>query len=926
MEPIIALDLETTGLDPERDTIIEIGLVHFSGARIEHTWQQLINPGRPLPAFITQLTGINDTMLSKAPRLNSVLDELKDFVGDLPILGHNINFDLSFLRRKGLFQFNQRIDTFDLASVLIPAAGRYRLDALASALGVIPQQRHRALEDARTTHQVYLRLCEKVRLLPRPLVEEIVRLGENIEWGAGWTFEEILDEFGGTPDKFTPIQLLPDLKPSPRRTLIPREEHLPLDIDELAAILEPRGPFATQFPAYEYRSQQVSMLRAIAGALSYSGHLLVEAGTGIGKSLAYLIPAFAWAAQNGERVIISTNTINLQDQLRYHDIPAINDILGSSYQASILKGRRNYLCPRLLDALRHLGPRTAEEMRVLAKIFVWLIEGGSGDRNEITLTGTEESAVWARLSAESEDCSPETCAHFADNRCPYYDARGAAESAHVVIINHALLLADITTGNRVIPEYKYLIIDEAHHLESATTNGLSFTVSEATLKRLLNDLGAKTPGLLQGVQLFSQSVMDPSKLTQWSRKIKSALQSARECDTLISAFFQSLDTFLARQREDEPIGIYGQRTRIQPSTRTLPIWDEVEAAWDLARQPMNAVIHSSLEINESLLAFASEGEGRGEDLVVALRSIGNGLTEIYRQIDQMIFEPDPKMVYWLEIAGPYERLTLHAAPLEIGHLVERYLWNEKESVVLTSATLTTAGEFNYIRQRLNAKDADELLLGSPFDFEASTLLYLVNDIPEPQEREAYQHAVERGLIGLCTATRGKALVLFTSYEQLQRTAKAITEPLAKHEIFVFEQGEGASRHALLETFRGTDQAVLLGTRSFWEGVDVPGPALSVLVIIRLPFDVPNDPIVAARAETYESPFDQFTVPEAILRFRQGFGRLIRTKSDRGIVALFDRRLLTKRYGRLFLESLPQCTLRVEPLATLPGAAARWIGE
>lgn len=926
MEPIIALDLETTGLDPERDTIIEIGLVRFMGPRVERTWQQLINPGRPLPAFITQLTGIDDAMLSKAPRINSVLDELKDFIGDLPILGHNINFDLSFFRRDGLFQLNQTIDTYDLASVLIPSAGRYRLDALASALGVLPQQRHRALEDARTTHQVYLRLWEKVRQLPLALVEEIVRLGENIEWGAGWTFEEILNERGGTLDRFTPIELVPDLKPFPRHTLKPREDRLPLNADELAAILEPGGPFAARFPGYEHRSQQISMLRAIAESLSYSGHLLVEAGTGTGKSLAYLIPAFAWAAQNGEHVIVSTNTINLQDQLRYHDIPAINDILGSSYQASVLKGRRNYLCPRQLTALRHLGPRTVEEMRVLAKVFVWLVEGGTGDRNEITLTGGEESAVWTRLSAESEDCSPETCAYFTSKGCPYYHAREAAESAHIVIINHALLLADITTGNRVIPEYKYLIIDEAHHLESATTNGLSFTVSEFSLKRLLSDLGARGPGLLQGIQLYSQKVMDPSQYAQWSRKIQSALQSARECDTLASAFFQSLNTFLARQREEESIGIYGQRTRIQSSTRTLPDWDEVEAVWDQTRQPLNAAIHSSLEISEALLSLASEGEGRGEDLVVALRSISRSLTEIYQQINQMIFEPDPKMVYWIEIAGPYERLSLHAAPLEIGHLVERHLWNEKEAVILTSATLTTAGEFDYIRQRLNAHDADELLLGSPFDFEASTLLYVVNDIPEPQERQAYQHAVERGLIDLCTATRGRALVLFTSYEQLQRTAKAITESLAKQEIFVFEQGEGASRHALLETFRSTDQAVLLGTRSFWEGVDVPGSALSVLVIVRLPFDVPNDPIVAARAETYESPFDQFTVPEAILRFRQGFGRLIRTKSDRGVVAIFDRRLLTKRYGRVFLDSLPQCTLRVEPLAALPRNAARWIGE
>lgn len=924
MRTIIALDLETTGLDPERDAVIEIGAIRFMGARIEGTWHQLVNPGRPLPAFISQLTGIDDAMLSNAPRFSTVLEDLQAFVGDLPILGHNISFDLSFLRRKGLFQLNQTIDTYDLASVLMPSAGRYRLDVLASTLGVLPQQHHRALEDARTTHQIYLRLCEKIQELPFPLVEEIVRLGEKIDWGAGWTFEELLNEFEGMQSRDAPIGLLPRLEALPRRSLKRLEERLPIDAEELSAILEPGGPFAAKFSGYEHRPQQITMLRAVAEALSHSGHLLVEAGTGIGKSLAYLIPAFAWAAQNGERVVISTNTINLQDQLQFHDIPAINDILGSAYQGSVLKGRRNYLCPRQLMALRHLGPRTAEEMRLLAKILVWLHQGGSGDRNEITLTGGEELAVWTRLSAEAEECQPETCAHQESNACPYYHAREAAERAHIIIINHALLLADIATGMRVIPEFNYLIIDEAHHLESATTNGLSFNITEFALKRLLNDLGARSPGLLQRVQLFCEKTLPANKIGQWTSKIQAILQSVRECDSLLTAFFQSLDTFLARQREDEPIGIYGQRVRIKPSTRTLPDWEEVEIVWEQARQPMLIVLQSGLEVSDEIASPATEVEDQGEDLAVALRALLRSLTEAFQQINQMVYEPDPKMIYWIEISGLRARLSLHAAPLEIGHLVERHLWNEKEAVILTSATLTTAGEFDYIRQRLNAYDADELLLGSPFDFETSTLLYLVNDIPEPQDRQAYQHALERGLLDLCVATRGRALILFTSYEQLQRTARSITEPLAKREIFVFEQGEGASRHALLETFRSTEQAVLLGTRSFWEGIDVPGSALSVLAIVRLPFDVPNDPIIAARAETYETPFDQYTIPEAVLRFRQGFGRLIRTKSDRGVVAIFDRRLLTKQYGRIFLDSLPQCSVRDGPMAALPQAAARWI--
>jgi ATP-dependent DNA helicase DinG len=454
MQTIIALDIETTGLDPTRDAVIEVGLVRFQGARIEDTWQSLINPGRPLPPFIVQLTGIDDAMVANAPRITSILNELQEKVGDLPVLGHNVGFDISFLQQQGLFHKNQLIDTYDLASVLLPDAGRYRLDALASALGVVPQQRHRALEDASTTHQVYLRLCNKVQQLPKGLLEEIVHLGENIEWGAGWVFEEILNDLDIEVGQSTPTEIFPVAKPFVGSKLRPIETPEPLDPEEISAILEPGGPFAKKLPGYEFRSQQISMLQATADAFSSSKHLLVEAGTGIGKSLAYLIPAFEWAEKNGERVIVSTNTINLQDQLSHHDIPTINQILQTSYRGSVLKGRRNYLCPRRLNAARRLGPRSAEEMRVLAKILVWLAEGGSGDRNEINLIGDYESAIWARLSSETEDCSLEVCSRYGGNSCPYFIAHEAAETAHVVIVNHALLLADISTGNRVIPEFR----------------------------------------------------------------------------------------------------------------------------------------------------------------------------------------------------------------------------------------------------------------------------------------------------------------------------------------------------------------------------------------------------------------------------------------------------------------------------------------
>jgi DNA polymerase-3 subunit epsilon/ATP-dependent DNA helicase DinG len=930
MKTLIALDLETTGLDPERDAVIEIGVVRFNGPRIEDEWSTLVNPGQPLSPLIVQLTGITDDMLSGAPRVTQVLGDLQAFVGDSPILGHNVQFDLAFLQRKGLFHAHEALDTYDLASVLIPSAARYGLGALASALKVPVDTKHRALEDAQTTRMVFLRLCELLDELPPDLIQEIARFGSDVTWGAAWLFDDAYQRLAAdikdTKEAsawFTPSFDAPE---TAAPALVPAESVSPLDAEAIASAVEPGGALSRHFPGYEYRSQQANMLRAVANALSDQQHLLVEAGTGIGKSMAYLLPAFSWAERNGARVVVSTNTINLQDQLIHKDIPDLRAAMKADWRAAVLKGRANYICPKRLAAMRRIGPRDADEARMLAKILVWLSQGGSGDRGEINIVRGGQAAVWTRLSADSEDCSFESCQRGESGACPYYLAREAAEAAHVVIVNHALLLADIVTGNRVIPEYRYLIVDEAHHLESATTQGLKLQVTERGLRRQLGDLTTGEGGMLARVVRLAKNELPAANLTRVHEVTDSINARARDCQQMTAELFAALVSFLEGRNEGKPIGPYGQQERVLASTRTLPHWSEVEVAWEALRSPLKSISSDLGAMGDELAEVAAQAGPGAEDLAVAVRAHARGLTETHSQLESIIFEPSPNTIYWLSRSIQQPMPTLHAAPLDVGPLVEKHLWHEKESVIMTSATLTTAGDFDFIRQRLNADDASDLALGSPFDYESSTLLYLVDDIPEPNAGQPYHRALEQSLLSLCRATNGRALVLFTSYQQLRRTARGITAPLAADDILVYEQGEGASRHALLETFRTTDQAVLLGTRSFWEGVDVPGQALSVLAITRLPFDVPSDPIIAARSETYESPFGQFMVPEAILRFRQGFGRLIRTKSDRGIAVIYDRRVLSKHYGRAFIDSLPRCTIRQGPMHELPDAAARWLGE
>lgn len=931
MEDIVALDIETTGLDNVNDAIIEIGAVRFNGQRIEREWSTLIHPGRRIPPFITQLTGITDQMVLQAPPIRAVIHDLERFIGDAPILGHNVGFDLGFLRRHGILGNNDTLDTYEMAAVLLPGASRYNLGALAQALNILLPATHRALDDARVTRAVFLELYQQALELPLEILNEIIHACEKVAWGGEWPFRQVLRQRSreliparqARPAKLGP--LFGDSNERPPVALQPTDEITPLNAEEVAALLEQGGAFSRHFPQYEHRSQQVDMLRAVTEAISQGRHLLVEAGTGTGKSMAYLIPAALWATQNQQRVVISTNTINLQDQLIKKDIPDLKAALGlDELHAIILKGRSNYLCPRRIENLRRRGPETADELRVLAKVLVWLYQNGSGDRSEINLNGSSEREVWSRLSADDEGCTAENCLKRTGGACPFYRTRLEAQSAHLLIVNHALLLADIATNNRVLPDYQYLIIDEAHHLEDATTNALSFHITQWDIERLLRELGGPRHGILGRLGAATQGVLSVEEGAMLNYLVQAITDQVFRLESLSRDFFFSIEQFLTEQREGREIGSYSQQERIIQATRNQPAWAQVEMAWEQVELTYSVLLANLEKLTKGVAEIREALPEEEEELYSSLATSLRRLTESHDQLNDLMFKPHEDLIYWVETNPNGTRISLHGAPLHIGPLVQRYLWNEKSSVVLTSATLTAANEFDYLRGRLNATEAYELALGSPFDYETAAMLYIADDIPEPNDRNGHQRAIEQGLIQLCRATGGRTLVLFTSYEQLKRTSAAITPVLAKDDITIYEQGEGASPHTLLETFRASERAVLLGTRAFWEGVDVPGQALSVLVIVKLPFDVPSDPIIAARSETFDDPFYQYALPEAILRFRQGFGRLIRTQFDHGLVAVLDRRILSKKYGKLFLDSLPPCTVRVGALAGLPRQATQWL--
>jgi len=927
MQTIVSIDIETTGLSEERDAIIEIGAVKFKGHRVEDEWSSLINPGKHIPEFITGLTGINDAEVRNAPKFRDIAQDLEAFVGNAPVIGHNVRFDLGFLQKAGILRYNEVIDTYELAAVLMPTASRYNLGALGKQLGILLPATHRAMDDAKVTMAAFNKLFELARELPLELVTEIVRLSEPLEWDAGWIFQEVLKTKAkeGIQSKKVKKQSGPawfdDSKFPP---LDNPEKPIPLNVDEVASVLEYGGPFSQYFETFEQRPEQVDMLRAVTNALSYGSHLMVEAGTGVGKSFAYLVPAALFAKQNNTRVVVSTNTINLQDQLVQRDLPNLSQALNLDFRFSVLKGRSNYLCPRRLENLRHFGPRTADEMRVLAKVMVWQMENHSGDRSELNLTGPTEREVWNRMSAEDDACTTDTCIKRTGGACPFHRAKSASQTANELVVNHALLLSDVATGSKVLPEYSHLIIDEGHHLESATTNALSFRLNQFDMDRMMKEVGGSNAGVLGRLLSETKEALRPSDFGLLQQKVSRATDMAFRIEQLNREFFNTLNEFARLQREGQQPSNYAWQARVLPATRTLPFWDEVEMMWDTTDETLSLLLQSLSEIYKAAADLYADGHDNLEDVIADIGNVARRLTEAEANISGMISKPINGMVYWIEVQPNQNRLSLNAAPLSVGPLIEKYLWHEKRSVILTSATLTAHGEFQYLRNTLGADEADEMQLGSPYDYESAALLYIANDIPEPNAN-GFQQILDRTLIATARATSGRMLVLFTSYAALKKTSQAITGPLAREEIYVYEQGDGASPNALLESFKATERAVLLGTKSFWEGVDVPGDSLSIVVITKLPFDVPTDPLIAARSEMYEDSFNQYYLPESILKFRQGFGRLIRTASDRGVVAILDRRVLTKQYGRLFLESLPPCTARQGPAANLAREAGKWLG-
>lgn len=709
----------------------------------------------------------------------------------------------------------------------------------------------------------------------------------------------------------------------------------------MSDVFAPGGILAARLPGFEYRPQQAHMARAVEEALRTGGVTLIEAGTGTGKSLAYLIPAARFALETARRVVVSTNTINLQEQLLHKDIPWVQREIAPELRAVLVKGWQNYLCLYRYEQVLHSPGDLLDpgEDAQLAAVRAWVADGpAEGSRHELPFTPSP--GLWNSICAESDFCLRQACPWY--DHCFLFKARRAVADAHLLIVNHHLLFADVAVrsllgwqSDAVLPAYAHVILDEAHHIEDVASEHLGQQFSEAGWRQFLGRLlrtgrGDEPKGVLGALQRRLAAAPNAvGTVDHIAGAVRPALEAAHRQG---QAFFAAVAAWAEAQARPEG----GEA-----------VWSIVQdAAWRSSVAPAaDALVQEMRSVAGQLERLASLLKELGDDWngdAVECEALSGRALRLAEGLAWLAAAGDPQHVFWLEAKagqGGRTNFALRSAPLHVGDRLAQWFGEGLECAVLCSATLTVGGSFNYILSRLGAQDAGgrpavggrsvrTLAIASPFDYRRQAAVFVPVDIADPDEA-AFAAQFAASCAEVLVASGGRAFVLFTSYAHLRQTADAVREELARHGIPLWVHGE-APRSQLLRSFLGSPGSVLFGTDSFWEGVDVQGSALSVVIIARLPFEVPTHPLAKARADRLrqegKNPFTDDAVPRAALKLKQGFGRLIRSKSDRGVVIIYDKRILTRRYGSVLRASLPPAPWYAVSLDELPQRVAARLAE
>jgi len=910
---IVYLDIETTGFDRERDAIIEIAAIRAKGPKEVGRFSTLVDPKRPIPHETTRLTGIDDEMVAGASSIDEAIRELVDFVGQCDMVAHNCAFDSSFLsracRQASVTLSGDWLCSLQLSRIALPRMRSHRLQDLALAFGLRSAD-HRALADTEAVFGLWrIALCG-LEALPPEVVTGISVLAREKEWPLRKVIAHVA---ASRPSTSADVRELRKSRTKGRRSEDLADaasvELRPVSPERVACEFEESGAVYRIYPDYESRSEQLEMTEAVRDALCEGRHLAVEAGTGVGKSMAYLVPAIRFALENGVGVGIATKTNALTDQLVYGELPALSSALSETFHYVALKGYDHYLCLRKLDRSLSLLEEDGSQKSLVdvAQLLAWTAQTSWGDLDGINLHWRPENR--ARFVANAVDCTKRRCRYY-PWLCYLHGLRRRAGTAHVLVTNHSLLFRDLMSGGGILPPIRHWIVDEAHGAEGEARNQLSAGADHRYTRTVLRGLSAKKGSAVLGVESRLGEI-DDGELREEAYDLTARIrEEASTCGNILESFFDEL----------KAMGTEGSEYDRREMRITHAIRESAE--WSLAAG-----------IGRSLVRHLATLVGYGTRLFTLLEEAGLEMTDdradLAGQLGQLqssaegvatvIEGEDDSYVYSMSVDRRPDSVSdsIVARTLDVGAVLAERFFPETRTTVFTSATIAAGEDFGHFARgvgldRVEPGTWDSLRLDSSYDFERQMKAFIPNDLPQPGSAN-YLEALGSFLFDLHVAMGGSVLTLFTNRRDLDRLYRTLAEPLEAKGLRLVAQRTGSVKR-VRDEFLVDESTSLLATKSFWEGFDAKGDTLRCVAVVRLPFAHPGDPVLEELKERDPAGWwSRHYLPRAILELKQAAGRLIRSKSDEGCLVICDTRIVgPKAYGRDFLDALPVRDVMVAP--------------
>jgi ATP-dependent DNA helicase DinG len=931
----VVIDFETTGNSAAKgDRIIQIGAVAVEAGQITDRFSTFIQPGVPIPPFIEQLTGITDDMVKDAPVFEEVAPKLLQMLEGAYFVAHNVMFDYSFLQgeldRSGYSALSMPlIDTVELSRLLLLGAEGYQLGMLAEYLGLEHENPHQADSDAEVTARLLMHLLEKLDSLPLLTLERLTPFLKKLQS----SLESIVSDMINEKSVFLADEETYDFYRKLALKKKTEEDPFTKDGEELEGleVSDLQDKLQDHMEHYEIRKSQQKMVELVDEALNTNQHLVIEAGTGVGKSLGYLIPGIRFAKEKDRPLVVSTHTVQLQQQLLERDVPLLKKIMPFDFNATLLKGRNHYLCLRKFEHTLMDNHEDNYDMNFTkAQLIIWLTETQTGDVEELSMASGGK-LFWNTVKSDANSCLNHRCPWF--SRCYYHKQRRAAHDSDLVITNHALLFTDLKSDSQLLPSYKEAVLDEAHHVEEVVSDHFGTETDYFSFLKLLDRLSV-TDG--DGMMNTLRELCDLLEVPQYEKYLTNWDTLFGDVKNELDVLFKNIKSIcMAKAKSSRSSELTKHTLRYTKEDIESVLWEPVLEMEERTRHFISDLVKPVKRLLKNTDSFEEHLTVKQKGFLVDIEGLLNDLLDEATNLHHLLSCPLSQEVYWMEAEskGPRHAVILHAKPVEVDQILADEFFGKKSSVVLTSATMSVKNKFRYISERLGLLDFGPMnaQLPSPFQYETQAKLMVPTDIPLINEvdQKTFVAKISSSLYEIAKVTKGRMLVLFTSYEMLKETHSAFKGLMNQEEFVLIAQGvDSGSRARLTKNFQRFDNSILFGTNSFWEGIDIPGDDLSCLVIIRLPFTPPDQPVMAAKSEKLKAeggnPFYDLSLPQAIIRFKQGFGRLVRSSRDKGAVFVFDRRMIETRYGKSFIQSLPKLPVSIKPVDELVDELREWM--